>query len=70
MGMVTYPSRFTVGDVLIDTTTKQTLQVVRSVGSSQVEVQDIAFTASYKSEVIDVGYLIRGVASGYIKRIT
>lgn len=68
--MITYPARFSVNDVVIDTTTRKTLKVVRLVGSTQVEVQDIAFTDSYQSEVIDTSYLIRGTASGSIKRIT
>lgn len=70
LSMATYPSRFTVGELLIETTTRRTLKVVRLVGSSQVEVQDISFTEKYKGEVMDINYLRRGVANGSIKRIS
>ena len=68
--MTTYPSRFTVGELLIETATRRTLKVVRLVGSAQVEVQDLAVTEKYEGEVMDINYLRRGVASGTIKRIS
>jgi hypothetical protein len=65
-----YPNRFRVGDVLIDTSTRTTLKVVRLVGSSQAEIQNLTYVSYYQSEVIDLSYLIRGVSSGSIKRIS
>lgn len=68
--MTTYPSRFTIGELLIEVASRRTLKVVRLVGSAQVEVQDISFTEKYVGEVMDVNYLRRGVANGSIKRIS
>lgn len=68
--MTTYPSKFTVGDILVETSTRRSLKVIRLVGSSQVEVQDIGVTNKYDAEVVDLSYLRRGVANGSIKRIS
>jgi len=68
--MTDYPSKFAVGDILIETPTKKSLKVVKLVGSSQVELQDLAVTNKYDSDVVDLSYLVRGVANGSIKRIS
>jgi len=68
--MTVYPSKFTVGELLIEVESRKTLKVTRLVGSSLIEVQDLAVTEKYESEVVDVNYLRRGVANGSIKRIS
>ena len=67
--MATYPSRVEVGETMIDTTTRKTLRVVRLVGSNQAEIEEVGSTSGAVSEIIDVSYLVRGIASGAIKRI-
>jgi hypothetical protein len=67
--MVTYPARFVVGEIFIDTSTRKTLKVARLVGSSQIELQDIGYQNSYESEVVDIDFLKSRIAAGSIKRL-
>lgn len=57
-----------VGDVLLDTSTRITVQVTRLIGNNRVETKDIR--PGFLPAIVESAQLVRGITSGRIHRVS
>lgn len=59
--------KLNVGDILLDTSTRTSLRVLRLIGNNRVEVVGVATGST--PQIVDAVRFVRGIASGSVQRI-